>query len=226
MEDVRRQFRALCNVRPAGPASDVLLEAQNAFLQEETRTRGVEDVSLFSFTNRVALWQGDITRLSADAIVNACNAQLLGCFQPLHGCIDNVIHTWAGIQVRRDCDLRMKGGQLPTGDVVSTSAYNLPSRNIFHTVGPIVRDNAPSMSDAEALASCYRNSLDLANDMGLATIAFCCISTGVYGYPQDQAADVAVRTVREWVADHGSGPQVIFNVFLDRDWELYEHVLS
>lgn len=218
-------FRALCNIRPPVPVSKEFFALQDLYLGEETRKRGIEAVEDLNFQDQITLWQGDITKLDSDAIVNAGNADLLGCFQPLHNCIDNVIHSWAGVQVRVDCQEIMKGQQLPNGEVVVTPAYNLPSEYIFHTVGPIVRSNQPSKQDVVDLQNCYNNCLDQARNLKLKSVSFCCISTGVYGYPQDQAATLAVGIVRDWLKDNG-GLQVIFNVFLDKDKIFYERELS
>lgn len=218
------QFQALCNIRPPKPASKELLEAQDEYLHVKTKQRGVVNVETLPYIDGIALWQGDITRLNADAIVNACNAQLLGCFQPLHHCIDNAIHTNAGIQVRSDCHAIMQGRELPNGEVVVTSAYNLPSAYIFHTVGPIVNQGKPTKSDQEDLGNCYTNSLETAKKMGLKTLAFCCISTGVYRYPKEAACHVAVACVRKWLRQN-PGLRIIFNVFSKTDWNYYEHTL-
>lgn len=218
-------FRALCNVRPPLPVSDEFIALQDQYLRGKSLARGIVDVTSFDYQDSVALWQGDITRLNSDAIVNAGNAALLGCFQPLHNCIDNVIHSCAGIQVRMDCHKIMQGSQLPKGEIIVTSAYNLPSRLIFHTVGPIVQNGQPSARDRAALAQCYRSCLDKAGEMGIETLALCCISTGVYGYPKNLAAKLAVATVKAWLPKT-QGLRVIFNVFLDEDKEHYEHELS
>ena len=218
-------FRALTNIRPPALISEEFLTLQDKYLKKETEKRGVIQTEGLKFHNQIALWQGDITRIACDAIVNAGNSALLGCFQPLHNCIDNVIHSCAGIQVRLDCDKIMQDQHLPNGEVVVTPAYNLPSKYIFHTVGPVVRVNQPSNQDISDLRKCYLSCLHKASELRLQHIAFCCLSTGVFGYPQDQAANVAVEVVREWLNDNG-GLQVIFNVFLDKDRLLYEQELS
>lgn len=218
-------FRALCNIRPPSPISYKFLKIQDQYLQEETKKRRIVQTDDLEFHDRIALWQGDITRLNCDAIVNAGNSALLGCFQPLHSCIDNVIHSYAGIQVRLDCQEIMQDGLLPNGEVAVTQSYNLPSKYIFHTVGPIVALHQPSSQDTAELKRCYLNSLEKARDMGLRHIAFCCISTGLYGYPQDLAANLAVQVVRNWLKVN-NGLNVIFNVFLDKDKEYYDQELS
>jgi O-acetyl-ADP-ribose deacetylase (regulator of RNase III) len=218
-------FRSLCNIRPPLPVSDEFLALHDRYLREKTLERGIVDVTRLEYRDSIAVWQGDISRLESDAIVNACNSALLGCFHPLHNCIDNIIHTNAGVQVRRDCHNIMQGKQLPNGEVVVTPAYNLPSTHIFHTVGPIVRNGKPSKQQMLDLAQCYRSCLEKAGELGLETLAFCCLSTGVYGYPKNLAARLAVETVKE-VLHRNSGLKIIFNVFLDEDKAYYERELS
>lgn len=217
-------FRALCNLRSPAPVSEEFLRLQDCYLSDLTQKRGIMDVNSLEYQDGIALWQGDIARLNAEAIVNACNAALLGCFQPLHNCIDNVIHSFAGVQVRLDCDKMMKGRLEKNGGVRVTSAYNLPSRYIFHTVGPIVRGNV-TPENRRDLQSCYRSCLAKAEEMGLTSIAFCCISTGVFGYPQEEAAALALDTVREWLAEVPRKVRVIFDVFLDSDREIYQKLI-
>lgn len=218
-------FRALCNVRPPISASEEFLRLQDEYLSEQTRLRGIIDINTLDYKNGIMLWQGDITRLNADAIVNACNCKLLGCFQPLHNCIDNVIHSNAGVQVRLDCNEIMQGKDEPNGRVKVTKAYNLPSKYIFHTVGAIVYGNVTEQNQND-LKKCYLSCLDKAAEMELDSIAFCCISTGVYGYPKDKACALAVQTVREWQAQTHSDIKIIFNVFTDEDRCYYERELS
>lgn len=225
-EAQKRMFRALCNVRPSMPISDRFLELQDEYLSEQTTLRGVVDVNGLQYNgNDIAWWQGDITRLDVDAVVNACNSALLGCFVPLHNCIDNAIHSNAGVQVRLDCNELMRGGSEPNGRVKVTKAYNLPSRYIFHTVGPIVRGKATEQNEAD-LKSCYLSCLDKAAEMELKSIAFCCISTGVFGYPAAEACALAVRTVKQWKKSTHSDMKIIFDVFTDEDRRLYENELS
>ncbi len=219
-------FRALCNLREANPISEEFLKLQDSFLWTQTLEKGIVFSNDLTYKNNIALWQGDITRLDSDAIVNACNSSLLGCFQPLHNCIDNAIHSAAGIQVRLDCNTLMKGSQEANGQVKVTDAYNLPSKYIFHTVGPIVSNASPTDENREDLKSCYISCLNEAHSNNLSTIAFCCLSTGVFGYPSEEACEVAVDTVMQWQKDTLSELKIIFNVFLDKDKDLYERKLS
>ena len=217
-------FRALCNVRPPMPATKEFLRLQDEYLSQRTKERGIVDVNGFVYRDGIALWRGDITRLNADAVVNACNLALLGCFHPLHNCIDNVIHSAAGVQVRLDCNALMRGGEEQNGRVKVTKAYNLPSRYIFHTVGPVVYGGVTEQNRRD-LESCYLSCLNMAAEMNLSTLAFCCISTGEYRYPKDEACRLAVQTVKKWKLQTGSSLKVIFNVFLKEDEVLYEREL-
>lgn len=217
-------FRALCNVRPPMPVTKEFLRLQDEYLFQRTKERGVVDVNGFVYRGGIALLRGDITRLNADAVVNACNSALLGCFHPLHNCIDNVIHSAAGVQVRLDCNAIMRGGEEPNGRVKVTKAYNLPSRYIFHTVGPIVYGGVTEQNRRD-LKSCYLSCLNMAAEMKLSTLAFCCISTGEYRYPKDEACRLAVQMVKQWKAETGNPLKVIFNVFLKEDETLYDREL-
>lgn len=218
-------FRALCNVRPPKPVSKEFITLQDEYLSRRTAERRIADVKEFAYRRGAALWQGDITRLNCDAIVNACNAKLLGCFSPLHNCIDNIIHSNAGVQVRLDCNDIMKGGSEKCGGVKVTKGYNLPCKYIFHTVGPIVGGGVPSAQDERDLRACYLSCLKKADEMGLESIAFCCISTGVFGYPKQAACRLAVAAVREYLLS-GSDLKVIFDVFTDEDLHLYKEQLG
>ncbi len=217
-------FRSLCNVRPPLPISETFLELQDQYLTARSQQRGIVDVTRLKYKDSIALWQGDITRLNSEAIVNGCKPTLLGCFHPLHNCIDNVIHSNAGVQVRRDCHKIMQGAHLPNGEVVVTPAYNLPGKYIFHTVGPIVRDGHPSEQHADELSKCYRLCIEKATELGLTSLTFCCLSTGEYGYPKNMAVKVAVMTVRKLLHENEE-LRVIFNVFQDEDKMHYEQEL-
>lgn len=201
-------------------------QAQDSLLWTETSERGIVDCNQLEYCHNIALWQGDITRLNADAIVNAANKEMLGCFAPDHRCIDNVIHAAGGLQIRRDCDtvMKLQGGLEPTGNAKVTSAYNLPSKYILHTVGPIIYDKVTA-KDEQSLKDCYLSCLDFAKEMRLRTVAFCCISTGVFRYPNDRACIAAVNAVKNWLSKN-SGIKVIFNVFLDKDKNIYERELG
>lgn len=227
-EEAFRLFRALCNVRMPAPAEESFLRVQDEMLQEMTREKGIVEAESLPCTPRnpqISLWQGDITTLRSDAIVNAANSQMLGCFQPLHGCIDNIIHTMAGVQLRNKCYtiMQKQGHEEPTGQVKCTPGYNLPAKFVLHTVGPIVMGDLTEQNE-EDLRSCYRSCLDEATRQGCKSIAFCCISTGVFRFPADRAAEIAVETAEEWL--HQNEMHVIFNVFKDRDRAIYENLLG
>lgn len=227
-QEKRRLFRSLVNVRPPMPASARFLALQDAFLQEETRRKGVTDYRALSPARAgLYLWQGDITTLQCDAIVNAANSALLGCFAPCHGCIDNAIHSAAGVQLRLECAriMAQQQGEEPTGRAKITKAYNLPCRYVLHTVGPIIHGMV-TRRDKELLASCYRSCLELAAVYGLKSVAFCCISTGEFHFPNEAAARIAIRTVEDWQREHPNGVEVIFNVFKDVDYEIYKRLLG
>lgn len=234
--DQRALLRALMNVRPPCPAAPELLAIQDDYLAERLRERGgaVDAAALEpvapgdAVLSRIALWQGDITLLAADAIVNAANSQMLGCFVPGHHCIDNAIHTFAGIELRLACAelMQAQGHEEPTGQVKVTGAYNLPSTHVFHTVGPIVQHGRPTARDRELLASCYRSCLAEATRRGLHTLAFCCISTGIFGFPQAEAARIALAAVTDHLAHRDPALKVVFNVFLDADRAIYRDLLD
>ena len=224
----RQLLRGLFNVRMPGRIGDEFLRIQDEYLQEETRQKGVTGLKeLTPMEPGIYLWQGDITTLACDAIVNAANAGMTGCYQPCHNCIDNCIHTYAGVQLRNVCAeiMEKQGYEEPTGRAKITPAFNLPSRYVIHTVGPIVQGRLTKRHE-EQLASCYRSCLTLAEKNGCRSIAFCCISTGVFGFPQDRAAKIAVETVRTYRATNHSSIEVIFNVFQNRDHELYRDLLG
>ena len=222
-------FRALVNTRPAEPASEEFLDLQDAMLRDLLAYRGVTDVRDIepAADGDMRLWRGDITTLAADAVVNAANSQMLGCFVPGHHCIDNAIHTFAGVQLRLECARLMaeQGYLEPTGMAKATDAFNLPAKHVIHTVGPIA-EGIVTQADRALLANCYTSCLDAAADLGCRSIAFCCISTGVFGFPQKEAAEIAVATVRDWLARNGRGMTVVFDVFGDADEALYRRLLS
>ena len=226
LQEKRRLLRSLMNVRPPVPAREDFLQVQDAYLKERLVQRGVTKLDdLTPVRPGLYLWQGDITTLAVDAIVNAANSQMLGCFVPCHGCIDNAIHTYAGVQLRLECARLMAGQEEePTGSAKITKAYNLPCRYVLHTVGPIIC-GAVTQADRELLASCYRTCLELAESSGLHSVAFCCISTGEFHFPNELAAEIAIQTVEEWQRQNPDKIKVIFNVFKDRDYEIYKHLL-
>ena len=230
----RRVLRSLMNIRMPRKIDDSVLVVQNEYLRERIRENGIvtlEDIPVKE--GLISVWQGDITRLAVDAIVNAANSQMLGCFVPMHTCIDNCIHTFAGIQLRAECNrqmnqLRMKYGQdyeQPTAVPMLTDAYNLPAKKVIHIVGPIVESRLTPVLE-KALADCYTNTLDMCLENGLKSVAFCCISTGVFRFPGRRAAEIAVKTVKKWMSAHPDVmDRVIFNVFKDEDKEYYEQEL-
>jgi len=229
-EAQRNLLRALMNVRPPLPLTEAFVRLQDELLAAEREKHGVIDVTALSTApsdERITLWQGDITRLSADAIVNAANAALLGCFIPCHRCIDNAIHSAAGLQLRAECAALMERQGHPegTGMAKITQGYNLPARHVIHTVGPIV-SGVLTDEHRELLASCYRSCLHLAAEHGLRSIVFCCISTGEFHFPNKEAAEIAVREVRAFLAQNKSMERVVFNVFKDEDRMIYERLLS
>ena len=221
----KRLLRALLNVRPPMPVSAEFLSLQDEYLTERKNECGIINVNGFVYTDGVSLFKGDITTLNADAIVNAANSAMLGCFHPLHNCIDNAIHTFAGVQVRLDCNNIMKENEAENGEVIVTKAYNLPSGFIFHTVGPVVCGRVTKENKSD-LTKCYLNCLAKADEMNLRSIAFCCISTGVFGYPKEEAALLAVKAVREYKTQTASDIKVIFDVFKEEDYELYRRILG
>ena len=213
------------NVWKPKAISNDFLTMQDAELQMQREDKGVVEISdITPQTSDIRLWQGDITRLKLDAIVNAANAQALGCWAPLHNCIDNCIHSAAGIQLRKECADKMQGRLLATGDAFITKGYNLPAKHVIHTVGPIIPDGIPTKEQEEQLAQCYRSCLDLAEQNGLESIAFCCISTGVFHFPNEQAAKIAIETVKSY--PRHALKTIVFNVFLDKDRDIYQQLLG
>jgi O-acetyl-ADP-ribose deacetylase (regulator of RNase III) len=222
------------NIRMPKKMDESVIAVQDEYLRERIRENGI--VALVDIPETkpgLSIWQGDITRLAVDAIVNAANSQMLGCFIPMHTCIDNCIHTFAGVQLRAECARQMeqlktrygRDYEQPTAVPMLTDAYNLPAKKVIHIVGPIVQGRLTPALEND-LADCYRNTLDLCAENGLRSVAFCCISTGVFRFPADRAAEIAVKTVTEWLKGNGSKMErVIFNVFNDRDRHYYEQLL-
>lgn len=218
-------FRALCNVRPPLPVTNEFLTLQDEYLTATKTQKNIENAENFAYVSEICLHKGDITALQCDAIVNAANSAMLGCFHPLHNCIDNAIHSAAGVQMRLACNDIMKGKQAQNGEVIVTEGYNLPSKYVFHTVGPIVQECVTEQNKAD-LRACYVNCLRKADEMQLRTIAFCCISTGVFGYPKIAAAQLAVQTVKEYKNRTHSQLKVIFDVFSEQDYAIYKQILG
>lgn len=227
-QEQKALLRSLFNIRMPLPVTDEFLTVQDAYLQEETRKKGVMALSdLEPIQKGIYLWRGDITTLQCDGIVNAANNQMLGCFCPNHSCIDNAIHTFAGVQLRLACAELMKkqGHEEETGKVKITPAYNLPSRYVLHTVGPIIHGEV-TKKDKKLLAACYRSCLELAEQNNLKSIAFCCISTGEFHFPNEKAAQTAVETVKQYKMQTHSEIEVIFNVFKELDYNIYRELLQ
>ncbi|SUP41724.1 protein-ADP-ribose hydrolase [Veillonella criceti] len=233
-EGKRRILRSLMNIRMPKVLSNDVLSVQDEYLVGRAEEKGI--VRLYDIPvirDELSIWQGDITRLAVDAIVNAANSQMLGCFVPMHTCIDNCIHTFAGVQLRVECNrqmnqLRIRHGkdyEQPTAIPMLTDAYNLPAKKVIHIVGPIVQYKlTPELE--KNLADCYRNTLDMCLENNLKSVAFCCISTGVFHFPNKRAAQIAVSTVDRWLSQHPSAMErVIFNVFKDEDKEYYEALI-
>lgn len=221
-------LRGLMNIRMAAPISPEFQQIQDEYLQERIRERGVVKLTdLTPAQTGIYLWCGDITRLACGAIVNAANSGMTGCYQPCHNCIDNCIHTYAGIQLRNYCDdlMRRQGHEEPTGQAKITPAFNLPCDYVIHTVGPIVSGRLTKQHERQ-LADCYRSCLTLADENKVGSIAFCCISTGVFMFPNQRAAEIATQTVLDYKAETGSGIEVIFNVFKETDERIYRELLG
>lgn len=222
-------LRALMNVRMPQSISEEFLIIQDEYLQEEVTKSETQDVNELKDCDKyegIILWQGDITSIRVDAIVNAANSQMCGCFRPLHNCVDNIIHSKSGIQLRLKCNdlMAAQRHEEPTGQAKITPAYNLPCDYVIHTVGPIVQGELNQKYE-EQLASCYRSCLTLADEQGLSSIAFCCISTGVFMFPNQRAAEIALNTVLKYRQETGSRIKVVFNVFKDEDLEIYKDLL-
>ncbi|MDR2905183.1 MAG: protein-ADP-ribose hydrolase [Helicobacteraceae bacterium] len=227
-EDKWRLFRSLVNVRKPKPISREFLKIQDELLQSLIKEKGVTAIDeLRPIKDNIYLWQGDITTLKIGAIVNAANSGMLGCFAPCHACIDNVIHTFAGVQLRLECAEIMKkqGYSEPTGRAKITKAYNLPCDYILHTVGAIVLGELTE-TDCKILSSCYRSCLELAEENGVNSIAFCCISTGEFHFPNEKAAEIAIDAVTRFIGEKQSGIKIVFNVFKDFDYEIYKRLLG
>lgn len=231
-EDRYRLWRSLVNVRPSLPITDGYLRMEDAFLQEDLKDRGITEAAEFApvpLNPRMFLWQGDITTLKADAIVNAANPALLGCFMPNHNCIDNAIHTNAGVRMRLAChDIMLNQDYMePVGMAKITPGFNLPAAYVLHTVGPVIDLHEGVLSkDSDLLAHCYLSCLELAVAHGLKSVAFCCVSTGEFHFPNKEAAHIAVRAAEDFLANDQNLTQVIFNVYQDLDYDIYRSLLG
>lgn len=234
LSDKRQLLRALMNIWHPQALSEEFLQAQDGELQAQLSDKGVVSLrhiaepghSPLAAPAIPLLWQGDITRLKVDAIVNAANSRGLGCWHPMHACIDNAIHSAAGLQLRQECNRILQGETIATGGAIITPGYNLPAKWVIHTVGPIIAAEAPITGEEEQLAGCYRSSLYLAKEHGCRSIAFCCISTGEFHFPNRRAAEVAIRTVRGFYDSSHYPIKVVFNVFKDIDYDIYRELLA
>ena len=229
LKSKRQLLRALMNIRPPMPLKSSFLMIQDQLLQAEAKEKGIVTLDEISGQSQIRIWQGDITRLEVDAIVNAANSALLGCFAPLHNCIDNAIHSAAGLQLRDVCNkiMEAQGHEEATGQSKITPAFNLPSKFVIHTVGPIIPFNRqPNAEEKNLLASCYENCLKLALLSNLNSIAFCCISTGEFHFPNELAANIAFETVKRFIIDNNCDIIVVFNTFKDIDNNIYKELLS
>ena len=234
-EGKRRILRSLMNIRMPGQLPDAVLQVQDEYLTGRAEEKGIVQLSdIPVIRDSLSIWQGDITRLAVDAIVNAANSQMLGCFIPMHTCIDNCIHSFAGVQLRAECNRKMNALHIrygrdyeqPTAVPMLTDGYNLPAKKVIHIVGPIVQYRLTPALEKE-LADCYRNTLDMCLENGLKSLAFCCISTGVFHFPNKRAAEIAVETVTAWLSEHpGMMERVIFNVFKEEDRTYYEELIQ
>ena len=235
IEEKKRILRSLMNIRMPKQMSDDVLEVQNAYLKESIEENGIVQIdSINEIKHGISIWQGDITRLAVDAIVNAANSQMLGCFIPMHTCIDNCIHSYAGVQLREECNqlmqaLRKQYGndyEQPTAVPMITDAYNLPAKKVIHVVGPIIENELNSTLEKQ-LMDCYWNVLEMCAEYHLKTVAFCCISTGIFRFPNQRAAELAVKTVEKWLeCNPDKMERVIFNVFKNDDKAIYKQLLS
>lgn len=228
VNEQRTILRSLMNIRMPGFISEEFLQIQNEYLAEVRKEKGIVTLSdMEELGPDIYIWQGDITRLAVGAIVNAANSGMTGCYQPCHNCIDNCIHTYAGVQLRNKCAEIMdaQGYEEPAGQAKITSAYNLPCDYVIHTVGPIVQGRLTKEHE-RLLESCYRSCLAIADENGVGSIAFCCISTGVFMFPNERAAEIAVETVGKYKEEKNSGIKVIFNVFKDEDATIYHRLLK
>lgn len=226
----KQLLRSLMNIRSPHPIGEEFLKVQDEYLSTEVREKGIMDSGALPASpvnSRLVLWRGDITTLKVDGIVNAANSALRGCFIPCHSCVDNMIHSVSGIRLRLACHELMtkQGHDEPVGKAKITPAFNLPCRYVLHTVGPIVHGQLTKKHCLE-LAGCYRSCLELAASSGLKSIAFCCISTGEFHFPQKEAADIAVKTVTEYLQADSQMERVIFNVFKQEDYDIYRRLLG
>lgn len=226
-DEQRRLLRSLMNVRLPGKIDSEFLKVQDEYLQQVSIEKGIVSLpDMKEVQKELYIWKGDITRLKTGAIVNAANGGMTGCYQPCHNCIDNCIHTYAGVQLRQKCAeiMRNQGYEEPAGRAKITPAYNLPCDFVIYTVGPVVYGKLTEKHE-QLLASCYKSCMETADEYQTGSIAFCCISTGVFMFPNQRAAEIAVATVKNYKQKTGSPLKVVFNVFKDADEEIYKKLL-
>ena len=225
-EKLYNYFRCLMNIRSPDNISEEYLQIEDEYLQERLKNKkltSIDDIN--PIKDNLYIWQGDITTLMIDAIVNAANSAMLGCFVPLHKCIDNAIHSASGTRLRLYCNDIMKGNFEKTGGCIITPAFNLPSKYILHTVGPIIK-NEVSKNDEELLYKCYKSCLETAKNNNIKSIAFCSISTGEFRFPNELASHIAVKAVKDFLENTGYNIKIVFNVFKDLDYKLYNNILN
>lgn len=237
IDDKKVMLRSLMNVRQPKEISKEFLKVQDEYLTERNKEKGIvylKDIKTVPSSNKISIWQGDITKIACDAIVNAANSRMLGCFVPMHICIDNCIHTFAGVQLRNECneimnELRNKYGddyEQPTSVPILTEGYNLPAKKVIHIAGPVVTGKLTKSLEQD-LKNCYKNILDICLENNLRSVAFCCISTGVFHFPNERAAEIAVETVTNWLKQNeNKTDRVVFNVFKPEDKFCYEQFLQ
>lgn len=225
-EELKRVYKALVNIRMPKSLNEDILKLEDEYLKLELRDKEITDVKdLKEIKYNIILWLGDITTLNCDVIVNAGNNHGLGCFNPNHICIDNVIHTNAGMRFRLECNNILKGKELSNGEIIVCNAYNLPSKKVITTVGPQVLGNVTNQNEID-LSNCYKNALEYAIKNGYTSIAFPSISTGLFGYPIEKAKVIAYNSVKEVLNKYKTDIKVIFNVFSESDYNEYERIFK
>lgn len=229
-QEQKDMLRGLMNIRMPDPISEEFLKIQDEYLTAENQAAGIvtiDDLKPVKSDDRIYIWQGDMSRLAIDAVTLPANSGFTGCYQWLHSCLDNILGSKAGVELRLCCNdiITKQGYPEPTGQAKITPGFNLPSKYIIHTVGPIVQGRLKKEHE-DLLASCYRSILELADQNDVKTLALCCISTGVFMFPNERAAEIAVDTVKKYLDETGSHIKIIFNVFKDIDYLFYKNLLG